>query len=305
MLPLNSIRFALAAALVGASAASALAATNNSDDSNSIKQVVIYSAAPDYVSGTMLVSGANFGTSASFVGTVSLYQPYNPRGIKPLTVKSFSSALQELVVQLPTGITALPGSYLLIVNTAKNSEKGDSTVSTDVFTVTLGAAGPKGDKGLIGDQGIQGIQGLTGAKGDQGIQGLKGDKGDQGLQGIQGSKGDQGLQGLKGDKGDQGAQGIQGLKGDKGDQGIQGFQGLQGQKGDKGEQGDQGAQGIQGTQGPTGQQGIQGSSGVTGLANLPIFQTERAASEGGVAVGSYWVQSNGQVWRMMEHTQEH
>ena len=68
MLPLNSIRFALAAALVGASAASALAATNNSDDSNSIKQVVIYSAAPDYVSGTMLVSGANFGTSASFVG---------------------------------------------------------------------------------------------------------------------------------------------------------------------------------------------------------------------------------------------
>jgi hypothetical protein len=119
-----------------------------------------------------------------------------------------------------------------------------------------------------------GAVGLTGAKGDTGAQGLKGDQGIQGIQGIKGDKGDQGIQGVKGDTGVQGAKGDQGVKGDTGE------------KGDKGD---------------TGAVGPQGITGVTGLMALPIFQTKRDATAGGVTVGQFWVQANsGQVYRMMD-----
>ena len=135
-----------------------------------------------------------------------------------------------------------PGDYLLVVT----NDAGDS----DEYDLTIGAAGPQGDKGDPGtDSTVPGPQGIQGEKGDQGDTGA--DSTVPGPQGIQGEKGDTGA-----DSTVPGPQGIQGEKGDQGDIGadstVPGPQGIQGEKGDKGDKGDKGNLGPVGPQGPPG-----------------------------------------------------
>jgi hypothetical protein len=228
-------------------------------------QLLIQSAQVDFGIGRMYVTGKNFGSTTA---------PEVKINDQSLMVMSFTDASIDAV--LPASIQ--PGSYLLRVS------RGPSTTQNDVFDVTLGAVGPRGDKGdqgiqgLKGDKGDQGLQGLQGAKGDTGVTGAQGPKGDTGAMGAQGAKGDTGTTGLKGDnggtgpagpqglKGDTGATGPQGPKGDTGTVGASGPQGPQGPKGDAGATGPQGFPGPKGETGAVGPQGVQGVAGTSGPA---------------------------------------
>ncbi len=82
--------------------------------------------------------------------------------------------------------------------------------------------------------------------------------------------------------------------------------GPQGPKGDTGEQGPVGAQGAQGLQGEVGPQGIQGVAGPAGpqgpaatVGNYSVYGNLNLAKVAGVPVGSFRIQSNGQVFQMM------
>jgi hypothetical protein len=212
---------------------------------------------------TILISGRNFDGKGD-APVVSLAASST---ISALTAV-YDSVAKDITATLPAGAT-LPGSYRLMVSF------GPGTNLTDTFEFTVGAVGPKGDKG---EQGIQGIKGDTGAQGVKGDAGAQGEKGEKGAQGDKGEKGDQGIQGLQGQKGETGAQGTQGIQGPKGDTGAQG------------------SQGIQGSIGLTGATGQPGQSG-----NFPTFKNVNDARAAGIKVGQIWVQENsGQVFQMVK-----
>jgi hypothetical protein len=122
-------------------------------------QLTVTSAQADFAIGRLTIKGSQFGSEAP---TVMLSG-------QPLTVVTFTS--ESIEAMLPAGIA--PGTYVLSVSRGGSGNVNDAKTAT--LHVTLGTAGPKGDKG------------------DQGLQGPKGDKGDTGPQGIQGPKGDTGL----------------------------------------------------------------------------------------------------------------
>src|SRR6266540_2454501 len=91
-------------------------------------QLMIASAQVDFGIGRMYVNGKNFGSTTA---------PEVKLNDQLLFV--MSSTGESIDAVLPAGIQ--PGSYLLHVS------RGTSTTQNDVFDVTLGAVGPKGDKG--------------------------------------------------------------------------------------------------------------------------------------------------------------
>lgn len=227
-------------------------------DSKSGKQLSITGAEPNFQRNTLLISGQNLGES-QFEGSASLFVP--TVGTLPLRLLAFDPATQELLAELPAGISSTPGSLLLSVSSGKGGKDNDA------FVVTIGAVGPQGEvgpQGPQGDTGAQGPQGDTGPTGPTGATGPQGDPGPQGLQGEVGPKGPQGDVGPTGLTGATGATGPQGPQGGPGPQGPQGDPGPQGVAGPAGLTGATGATGPAGPQGPQGPAGPQGATGATG-----------------------------------------
>ena len=175
---------------------------------NQGQNLVIQSAVIDYelqqlrITGfDLLPKGSDKGASLETIVQVNEGIPLNVVAGTP----------NELLLDFPVD-NLNPGDYILTVKT------GNGLSQQDKWNLTLGAAGPQGERGDAGPQG---------EKGDTGPQGEKGDTGPQGEQGIQGFQGAQGPAGDKGDKGDTGAQGLKGEKGDKGDSGLTDRSGLE------------------------------------------------------------------------------
>ncbi len=156
-------------------------------------QLTISSAAPDYTTNTLLITGANLGTGSTFSGTVTLFTPTT--GTTNLTVASFDAVRQELVAGFPSSMTAFPGTYLLTVST------GASATATATADVAFGAIGPKGPQGVQGAVGPQGPMGATGATGPSGPAGQAGPAGPAGIQGPAGPAGPVGPVGPPGPSG--------------------------------------------------------------------------------------------------------
>lgn len=226
---------------------------------------VVISRVENITPNSILISGINF-EKFKVAPTVSLSGAGTAIAVLPST---YNTQKKDITALLPESVATIPGSYRLMVSF------GTGTAGTDVFEFTVGAVGPKGEKG------------------DRGEVGAKGDKGDTGPQGP------------KGDKGDTGAQGLQGVKGDKGDTGETGVRGPQGEKGDTGAQGPQGPRGDTGLQGPKGDQGEQGLTGPVGprgqSGNFPVFKNENDAVAAGLKVGDIWVQDpSGQMFQIVK-----
>jgi hypothetical protein len=122
------------------------------------QQLVIHSAVPDLTSQTLFIAGVNFGAAPS------VEIDNNPVGV-------LAASPQLLHVQLPAPTVATPGTYLLRVS------KGKRSSDVDVFAVTIGAVGPKGDPGPQGEVGPPGPQGFVGPQGQQGSVGPMGPPG--------------------------------------------------------------------------------------------------------------------------------
>lgn len=157
-------------------------------------RLVITAVEMDYAQGQMFIYGRNFNTPTGAPPIVDFMEV-------EVNVKTYGPS--TVVVTVP-GMLLRPGSYLLTMSTGPNLSQNDS------FDVTLGAVGPKGDKGDMGPQGLQG------PKGDTGAQGIQGNVGPQGIQGPKGDTGDTGPKGDKGDTGPKGATGDTGLQGPPG-----------------------------------------------------------------------------------------
>ena len=117
----------------------------------------------------LVISGSGFDNPDVSLGAYAGFLP------------PVSSSADEVVVELPDPVDA--GDYKLTVRQGKGGK------DQDYYDLTIGAVGPRGEKGDTGEQG---------SKGDTGEQGPKGDAGEQGPQGVEGPKGDQGLQGPQG-----------------------------------------------------------------------------------------------------------
>jgi hypothetical protein len=126
------------------------------------QQLVIHSAVPDTSAGTLFISGQNFGATP----TVE---------INAIPVVARSSSSELLLVDVPASVLAQPGSYLLSVR------RGKRDTDRDVFAVTIGAVGPKGDPGPQGERGLQGPVGADGPRGPEGPAGPQGERGPQGF----------------------------------------------------------------------------------------------------------------------------
>ena len=159
------------------------------DAKTSASQLLITQVTVDFDAGEIHIQGLRLNN-----GKADGQGPRVTLGGEELSLINASETL--ISAWLPVG--TLAGDYLLTVS------NGPSTNQNDTYALTIGAVGPKGEKGDTGPQG---------PKGDTGPQGPKGDKGDVGPRGLQGLPGPRGLPGPKGDQGD---------KGDKGDTGEQG-----------------------------------------------------------------------------------
>lgn len=174
-------------------------------------QLRIISAQPDYAYGKLYLTGVNF--------------PLPPN---KLTVTVNGQVIADALATSATTITGMlppglpPGSYVVTVSS------GSASTQSDSLAMTLGAAGPQGERG---PQGLQGPVGPQGEQGPRGLQGETGVAGPQGPVGAQGPAGPQGTVGPQGPAGPQGSVGPQGPTGPEGPQGPRGEQGLQGPAG--------------------------------------------------------------------------
>lgn len=129
-----------------------------------------------------------------------------------------------------------------------------------------GDPGTRGEIGPTGEKGIAGCSGERGQKGIRGMPGHKGEPGEHGVDGVDGEDGFHGLPGVKGERGDPGSQGSPGSRGPPGVRGEKGFPGNPGQPGrDSSIKGQKGSKGEQGRQGRTGQKGAKGSPNSRGI----------------------------------------
>ena len=115
--------FALFTLLVSVSARPAAAQVKQATP-----QLAIQAAYADLTANQLLITGQQFGERPAVVLD----------GI-PLAV-TFSDP-QQIVATLPSGAADHPGTYRLIVS------RGRGDTQYDVFAVTVGVAGPTGDKG--------------------------------------------------------------------------------------------------------------------------------------------------------------
>ncbi len=142
-------------------------------DTPSGLDLVIANVYVDFTNDTISVFGSNFNNG---------YPPVVTLGGAQLSVISYSG--DQIIANLPGDFP--DGDHLLTVTT------GTAVKNYDAYALTIGAVGPKGDKG---DPGLQGPKGDTGAQGATGPVGPQGPKGDAGAQGPQGPKGETGPQG--------------------------------------------------------------------------------------------------------------
>ncbi|KAM6419510.1 uncharacterized protein J5M81_015557 [Pluvialis apricaria] len=184
----------------------------------------------------------------------------------------WDSPLPSPGLLIPDPIQPLHPSFTLIpfFPTVAGASFRESNRNSMEGEIGVGAAGPRGPRGLPGprgDEGIVGVRGPTGMMGPKGFPGVKGERGDRGLLGPKGERGEPmtifGPQGYKGSKGDPGERGLPGFDGDKGEKGEDG---PVGEKGVKGEAGSKGVMGLFGTRGPVGQKGEPGEPGLPGSA---------------------------------------
>jgi hypothetical protein len=122
---------------------------------SSPQQLVITSAAGDAVNDQIVINGVNFGAET---GTATL------QGID-LPIDSWTPT--QIIASYAIG-GAPPGTYLLTVS------RGPSATQSDVFNLTLGAAGPTGDPGAPGPPGADGAAGPPGQQGIPGNLALAG-----------------------------------------------------------------------------------------------------------------------------------
>lgn len=205
--------------------------------------LTITSAVPNAVSGTLTLSGTNFGSSPTVV-----------LGEETLAVLSQSDS--QLTAVLPTALPA--GSHLVTLY------RDASAFDTATFIVGIGATGPPGPAGTPGQNGAPGAQGATGATGLTGLQGSAGPSGSAGPPGPAGPAGAPGQDGAPGAQGAAGATGLTGLQGSAGPSGSAGPQGPAGPVGAAGPQGPTGPTGGAGPQGPAGPAGPAGGTGAQG-----------------------------------------
>ncbi|XP_054991022.1 collagen alpha-5(VI) chain [Sorex araneus] len=129
-----------------------------------------------------------------------------------------------------------------------------------------GDPGTRGEIGPTGEKGTAGCSGERGPKGIRGMTGHKGEPGEHGIDGVDGEDGFHGLPGVKGERGDPGSEGSPGSRGPPGVRGEKGFPGNPGQPGrDSPIKGQKGSKGEQGRQGRTGQKGAKGSPNSRGI----------------------------------------
>ncbi len=131
-------------------------------DTRPSNQLLIVGADVDYslVPLRMIIRGENFSDTLPTVrlnGNTLPLHAYSPVRIEAL-----------LPVASGGGLALTPGSYLLTVAV------GAAAAQFDAFSVTLGAAGPKGDTGSQGPQGAIGPVGATGVQGTTGATGVQG-----------------------------------------------------------------------------------------------------------------------------------
>ena len=156
-------------------------------------QLVVTGTELDFLNGTMLISGRNFGGGIEFEGAVTLFVP--TQGEAELVILDFDSENQQILAALPIGIESTPGTFLLTVATGSGSRQFDA------FDVTIGAVGPQGPPGDVGPQGPQGETGPPGPEGPQGPPGESGPAGPPGPQGEPGPPGPEGPAGPPGPPG--------------------------------------------------------------------------------------------------------
>ena len=105
----------------------------NSGSGGAGNQLTITGASPNYVTNTLVIDGANVGTS--FTGTATLE---GPGGTIALSVVAFDAAQQKLTVGFPATLPSTPGTYLLTYTnyyTADrlNDRNGDSNAFHNVL----------------------------------------------------------------------------------------------------------------------------------------------------------------------------
>lgn len=166
---------------------------------------IILSTNVNYSNGTLTITGQNFGDSP----VVTLDTTNFP---------TLSATASQIVASFPAGSppsSFAPGTYFLTLQ-----YRGQFP---SLFTVDMGAVGPRGPQGVAGpagSQGPQGIQGLAGAPGAGGPMGAPGPIGPTGAPGMMGATGAQGVQGPQGLAGLTGATGPQGPAGANGTNGT-------------------------------------------------------------------------------------
>jgi hypothetical protein len=153
----------------------------------------------------LIIKGSGFGWSQPVVNISAV----------PASVLSHTETV--VVVEIPSSIAAVPGSYILTLATGPGN--GANQTQLDV---TLGATGGPGPQGVAGPAGATGAQGVAGPAGATGPQGVAGPAGATGPQGVAGPAGTPGLQGLPGQPGAPGTQGLPGPAGPVGPPGPAG-----------------------------------------------------------------------------------
>jgi hypothetical protein len=134
-----------------------------SGPAGSTQPVTIQRATMDTPTRTLIIAGANFGTTAPTVVLDGF--------VLPLT---FFGPTQ-IVATVPPTVAAIAGNYALSVT------RSGAQSSTATFVITVGAIGPPGVSGPAGPQGVAGDVGPTGPPGSTGPIGPPGPGGFQGM----------------------------------------------------------------------------------------------------------------------------
>jgi hypothetical protein len=125
-------------------------------------------AAQAQAAGQLLIRGVDvaYENSALYIHGERFINGSRPVAVLAgITLTVLALTETELVASIPPTLQGAVGSYLLTVST------GNMPGQTDAFAVTLGASGPKGDKG---ETGAVGPRGEPGPRGDAGPQGPPG-----------------------------------------------------------------------------------------------------------------------------------
>jgi hypothetical protein len=151
---------------------------------------LIISATVNYTNNTLTINGQRFGSGPTVTMDSMAFQ-----------TQSVSSS--KIVANFPAGSPAssfTPGTYSLTLQFPRQLPA--------IFTVDIGANGPRGPSGIQGPAGPMGAAGATGPMGPAGLNGAAGPQGPQGVSGPAGPAGPAGAAGSPGAPGTNGANGV-------------------------------------------------------------------------------------------------